>query len=51
MRLERTEVPKIYAIADAGVLGGTGLAEGVLQIAGAGVSWIQVRGKGVPGWV
>ena len=45
MRLERTGVPKIYAIADAGVLSGRGLAEGALRIAEAGVSWIQVRGK------
>ncbi len=44
-RIERARVPKIYAIADAGVLGGTALSEAASRIAGAGVTWIQLRAK------
>jgi len=35
----------VYAIADAGALGGTPLAAAVGAMAGAGVRWIQVRAK------
>lgn len=36
---------RIYAIADAGALGGTPLPEAVAAMAGAGIGWIQVRAK------
>lgn len=39
----------IYAIADAGALGTTPLPEAVAAMAGAGIGWIQVRGKHLSG--
>jgi thiamine-phosphate pyrophosphorylase len=46
-------LPRLYAIADADVLGASGddwspLVEGVARLAGAGVRWIQVRAKRLP---
>ncbi len=40
---------RIYAIADAEALGPTPLPEAVAAMAGAGVRWIQVRGKRLSG--
>ncbi len=39
------EAPRIYAIADAEALAPTPIAEGVAQMAEAGIRWIQVRAK------
>ncbi|MGH9464002.1 MAG: thiamine phosphate synthase [Thermoanaerobaculia bacterium] len=39
--------PRLYAIADARVLGEVSIAEAVAIMAAAGVRWIQVRGKGL----
>lgn len=41
--------PRVYAIADWAALAPRPLAESVAEMAGAGVLWIQVRAKGVPG--
>jgi thiamine-phosphate pyrophosphorylase len=40
--------PRLYAIADAAALGEVPVAEGVAIMAGEGVRWIQLRGKGLP---
>lgn len=37
--------PRLYAIADRDALGDTELADGVAEMAAAGVRWIQVRAK------
>jgi thiamine-phosphate pyrophosphorylase len=39
----------VYAIADAGVLGAEALPAAVAEMAGAGIRWIQVRAKHLPG--
>jgi thiamine-phosphate pyrophosphorylase len=39
----------VYAIADAGVLGAGELPAAVAEMAGAGIRWIQVRGKHLSG--
>ena len=40
---------RIYAIADAGALGSTSLPDAVAAMTGAGIRWIQVRAKRLPG--
>ncbi len=44
-RLDRAQVPDLYAIADAGVLGVPGLPSAVGTMADSGVRWIQLRAK------
>ena len=46
-RLARAQLPPIYAIADANVLGEVSLSDAVGRMAAAGLSWIQVRAKGL----
>ena len=41
--------PRVYAIADADALGALPIAEAVAAMAEAGVGWIQVRAKRLPG--
>ena len=41
--------PSVYVIADWHALAPVPLADGVRRIVGAGISWIQVRAKNVPG--
>ncbi len=40
--------PRLYAIADARLLGPVSVVEAARIMAGEGVRWIQVRGKGLP---
>ena len=42
-----TSIPRLYAIADAEVLGSVSISEAVEAMIGAGVRWIQVRAKRV----
>ena len=42
-------VPRLYAIADTGALGEERTAEAAGVMARAGVAWIQLRAKGMPG--
>jgi thiamine-phosphate pyrophosphorylase len=44
-------VPRLYAIADLGLLGERALPGAVAAMADAGVSWIQLRAKGASGAV
>lgn len=44
MRLQRSDVPRIYALTSA--VGGWSLTEIVRRLAAAGLEWIQVREKG-----
>lgn len=45
MRLARSQVPRLYALADAEAYSGRALADVIDQLAAAGVAWIQVRWK------
>ena len=46
---ERAAVPRVYAIADAGVLGPRELPGAVAAMAEAGIGWIQLRAKRLAG--
>lgn len=45
--LDRSQLPPVYGIVDAGVLGWDAIADGVLTMDRAGISWIQIRAKEV----
>jgi thiamine-phosphate pyrophosphorylase len=47
--VSRPEPPRVYAIADAGVLAPGTLPAAVAEMASAGIRWIQVRAKGFAG--
>jgi thiamine-phosphate pyrophosphorylase len=47
--LSRPAPPPLYAIADAAALAPRSLADGVAAMAAAGVGWIQLRAKRLPG--
>lgn len=46
---QRADVPRVYAIADASALGPAGLPGAVAAMAEAGIGWIQLRAKLLPG--
>lgn len=44
-RLQRRDLPSIYAIADAEALGSVRLSDAVAQMSAAGITWVQLRAK------
>lgn len=47
--MRRSDVPRLYGIADRDALGGVELATAVAIFAEEGIRWIQIRAKGLPG--